>query len=179
MKLSRTMKLVPVALLALLPTAVLTANAQASSASAADKNFVTTALRGGMAEVELGKLAAAKGSNNDVKQFGQKMVADHTQMGENMKHVAQQVGASQPSVMSAADIALETKLKVLSGSDFDKAYIQAMVKDHEDDLGLFNKEITTGSSSVVTNAARDGAKIIQEHLDMIQKIAQTNNLASN
>jgi len=177
MKPNRTLNLVPIALLALLPTVVLKANAQA--ASPADKNFVTTALRGGMAEVELGKLAAAKGTSNDVKQFGQKMVTDHTQMGENMKHVAQQVGASQPSVMSAADIALETKLKVLSGSDFDKAYIQAMVKDHEDDLGLFNKEITTGSSSVVTNAARDGAKIIQEHLDMIQKIAQTNNLASN
>ena len=174
MKLNRTLKLVPVALLALLPSAVLTANAQASSstsASAADKNFVTTALRGGMAEIELGKLAAAKGSSNDVKQFGQKMVTDHTQMGENMKHVAQQVGAAQPSAMSAADLALETKLKVLSGNTFDKAYIQAMLKDHQDDLGLFNKEITSGSSSVVTDAARDGAKIIQEHLDMIQKIA--------
>jgi putative membrane protein len=179
MKLNRTLKLVPIALLALLPTAVLTANAQATSASAADKNFVTTALRGGMAEVELGKLAAAKGSSDDVKQFGQKMVTDHTQMGENMKHVAQQVGAAQPSAMSAADLALETKLKVLSGNTFDKAYIQAMLKDHQDDLGLFNKEITSGSSSVVTDAARDGAKIIQEHLDMIQKIAQSNNVASN
>jgi putative membrane protein len=81
--------------------------------------------------------------------------------------------------MSAADLALETKLKVLSGNTFDKAYIQAMLKDHQDDLGLFNKEITSGSSSVVTDAARDGAKIIQEHLDMIQKIAQSNNVASN
>jgi len=179
MKFNRTLNLVPVALLALLPTAVLTANAQATTPSAADKNFVTTALRGGMAEVELGKLAAAKGTSNDVKQFGQKMVTDHTQMGENMKHVAQQVGAPQPSKMSPADMALETKLKALSGDAFDKAYIQAMVKDHEDDLGEFNKEISSGSSSVVTDAARDGAKIIQEHLDMIKKIAQTNNVAAN
>jgi putative membrane protein len=179
MKPNRTLKLVPVALLALLPTAVLTARAQSTSASAADRDFVTTALRGGMAEVELGKLAAAKGASNDVKQFGQKMVADHTQMGENMKHVALQVGASQPSKMSPADMALETKLKALSGDAFDKAYIQAMVKDHEDDLGLFNKEISSGSSSVVTDAARDGAKIIQEHLDMIKQMAQAKNVASN
>jgi hypothetical protein len=41
------------------------------------------------------------------------------------------------------------------------------------------KEISNGSSPVVTNAAGDGAKIIQEHLDRIKQMAQANNLASN
>jgi putative membrane protein len=182
MKLHRTLNHVSVSVLAFLPLAALMTNGQAgssTSATAADKHFVTAALRGGMAEVELGKLAAEKGTSDDVKQFGQKMVTDHTQLGDQMKQVAQQIGATQPSAMSAADLALVAKLKVLSGNAFDKAYIQAMVKDHENDLGDFNKEIAGGSSSVVKDAAREGAKVIQEHLDMIKKIAQTNNVASN
>ncbi|MGA2850210.1 MAG: DUF4142 domain-containing protein [Terracidiphilus sp.] len=182
MMLHRTLNLISISLLALLPAFALTANAQtgsSTSASTADKHFVTAALRGGMAEVELGKLAAEKGASDDVKQFGQKMVTDHTQLGEQMKQVAQQIGATQPSAMSPADLALEAKLKLLSGNAFDRAYIQAMVKDHEDDLGDFNKEIANGSSTAVTDAAREGAKVIQEHLDMIKKIAQNNNLASN
>ena len=157
MKLRRTLNLISISVLALLPAAALTANAQSgssASASTADKHFVTAALRGGMAEVELGKLAVEKGSSDDVKQFGQKMVTDHTQLGDEMKQVAQQVGATQPSALSASDQALEAKLKMLSGNAFDRAYIQAMVKDHETDLGDFNKVIAGGSSSVVTDAAR-------------------------
>jgi putative membrane protein len=180
MKFNRTLNLISISVLALLPAVALNAQSgSAASASTADKHFVTAALRGGMAEVELGKLAAQKGTSEDVKQFGQKMVTDHTQLGDQMKQVAQQVGATQPSAMSPSDLALEAKLKLLSGNAFDKAYIQAMVKDHEDDLGDFNKEIATGSSSVVTDAARQGAKTIQEHLEMIKKIAQSSNVASN
>jgi putative membrane protein len=81
--------------------------------------------------------------------------------------------------VSPSDLSVETKRKALSGNAFDRAYIHAMVKDHEDDLGDFNKEIANGSSSVVTDAARQGAKTIQEHLDMIKKIAETNNVAAN
>lgn len=181
MKLHQVLNLVSISVVALLPAAALTAHAQAgsSAASVADKHFVTAALRGGMAEVELGKLAAEKGNGGDVKQFGEKMVTDHTQLGDQMKQVAQQIGVTPPSTMTASDLALEAKLKMLSGDAFDKAYIQAMVKDHEDDLGAFNKEITGGSSTTVKDAAREGAKVIQEHLDMIKKIAQTNNVASN
>ena len=179
MKFHQTLNLIPLAVLALLPAAALTANAQTTSASTADKHFVTAALRGGMAEVDLGKLAAEKGASDDVKQFGQKMVTDHTQLGDQMKQVAQQIEVTPPSALSPADLALEAKLKMLSGNAFDKAYIQAMVKDHEADLADFNKEVAGGSSSVVTDAAREGKKVIQEHLNMIKKIAQTNNVASN
>jgi putative membrane protein len=181
MNLHRTIKYVSIFLLALLPSAVLTTNAQTSSgtpASRADKQFVVAAIRGGMAEVELGKLAIEKGNSEDLKQFAQKMVTDRTQLGEQMKQVAHQIGVTPPSALSPSDRALEARLKTLSGDAFDRAYIQAMVKVHEDELGEFNQEIADASSFVVKDAAREGAKAIQGLLDIIRKIAQSNNVDS-
>ena len=108
---------------------------QSSVASAMqDKEFVHAALQGGMAEVQLGQLAAEKGSSDDVKQFGQKMVADHTKLGDQMKLIAAQLGVKAPDGPSKKDKELYTKLQGLSGKDFDDAYIVAMVKDHKKDV---------------------------------------------
>jgi len=111
-----------------------------TTASASDKKFVHSALEGGNAEVKLGQLAMQKGNSEDVKQFGQKMVDDHTKMGEQMKQVAQQEGINVPDGIPAKDKALETKLNSLSGDAFDKAYIKAMVQDHRKDLRSSRKK---------------------------------------
>lgn len=71
--------------------------------STLDKAFVSKALEGGMAQIGLGKLAAEKGSGADVRQFGQKMVDDHTQMGNQMKLVGQQISVKAPKGLSKKD----------------------------------------------------------------------------
>src|ERR1700756_2463128 len=111
--------------------ACITAAAQnTTSPSTSDKKFVRDALEGGNAEVQLGQLAVQKANSQDVKQFGQKMIDDHTKMGDQMRDVAQKEGINAAAGTTAKDKALEAKLKALSGDSFDKAYIEAMVKDH-------------------------------------------------
>lgn len=154
-------------------------SAQNGSVSSKDKSFVRDALKGGNAEVELGKMAVEKGSSQDVKDFGQKMVDDHTKLGEEMKAVAGQIGVTPPTAIPPMDKALELKLKTLSGDSFDKAYIEAMVKDHKEDLAAFKKEAATGTSSTVKEAAIKGADVIMEHLSMIQKIAAAHNVSAS
>jgi putative membrane protein len=149
-----------------------------AQASAADKHFVQAALKGGMAEVKLGQLASQKGNSDDVKQFGQKMVEDHTKLGDQMKEVENQIGVTPPAMLSPTDKALESKLEALSGDQFDKAYIRAMVKDPEKDLEDFQKEASTGTSATVKDAAAHGKQVIAAHLDMIQKIAQAHNVTT-
>ena len=145
-------------------------------ASPSDKKFVKEALGGGMAEVELGKLAAEKGSSDDVKQFGQKMVDDHTKLGDQMKEVAGKVGVTPPTMIPAKDKMLKTKLEAMSGDAFDKAYIKAMVKDHQEDEMAFKKEADSGTSPDVKSAASDGEKVVSMHLDMIKDIAKKHNV---
>lgn len=142
-----------------------------------DQAFVRKALEGGAAEVQLGQLAPQKSQSDDVKQFGQKMVQDHTQLGDQMKPIAQQSGVKEPKDLSKKDKQLMAKLESLSGSQFDEIYIQAMVKDHKQDLKEFSNEAQTTQDPNLKQAAQQGAGIVSQHLQMIQQIAQSHNVA--
>lgn len=143
-----------------------------------DKAFVRKAMQGGMAEVQLGQLAAQKGNSEDVKQFGQKMVDDHTKLNDEMKQVAQQLSVPAPTSLSSKDKATIKKLQALNGDAFDKAYIKDMVADHKKDESEFKEEVQHASNPALQQAASQGAQVIAEHLQMIQQIAQKNNVAA-
>lgn len=153
-------------------------NSGASSAqSFADQSFVTKAMEGGDAEVELGQLAEQKSQSNDVKQFAQKMVNDHGQMGEKwFKPVAKKLNVSEPKGPSKKDKKLIEKLQGLSGAEFDTEYIQAMVKDHKDDLKEFKSEAQVAQDPMLKEIAEKGATVIQQHLQLIEQIAQAHNV---
>ena len=146
-------------------------------ASAMDKMFVRKALQGGMAEVQLGQLTLQKSSNDQVKQFAQRMIDDHTKLGDQMKPVAQQIGVPVPTQVSKKDKMTMTKLQALSGSAYDQAYIKDMVKDHKQDLNDFQAEASSGQDQTVKDAASQGSHVISEHLQMIQQIAKDQNVA--
>ncbi len=146
-------------------------------ASAADKAFARKALQDGMAEVQLGQLASDKGGSDDVKQFGQKMVTDHTRLGDQMKPIAQQMGVNPPAGPSAKDQALMTKLQGMSGKQFDNTYIKAMVKDHRTDLKEFSKEARSAKDPALKDAASQGKQVIQQHLQMAEQLAQAHHVA--
>lgn len=147
-----------------------------TSPSASDKKFVQAALQGGAAEVQLGQLAVQKSKSEDVKQFGQKMIDDHTKLGDQMKEVAQKEGISIPTRVPAKDKELETTLSSLSGDSFDNAYIKAMVKDHRHDLSEFKREASSGNDTSIKDAASQGQQVISEHLKLIEQIAKTHNI---
>jgi putative membrane protein len=149
------------------------------TAALEDRAFVRKALQGGATEVQLGQLALQKSSNDDVKQFAQRMVDDHTKLGDEMKPIAQQMsikGAESPSKKDKSEMA---KLQALSGDDFDKAYIRDMVKDHQDDLKDFKQEAQNTTNPALKDVVVQGAQVIDEHLKMIQQIAQKNNVVAS
>jgi putative membrane protein len=151
----------------------------ANQQAMADQSFVRKALEGGAAEVQLGQLAQQKSQSDDVKQFAQKMVEDHTQLGDQMKPIAQQLGVKEPKGPSKKDKQLMAKLEGLSGPQFDEAYIQAMVKDHKEDLKEFKDEAQAAQNPNVKQAAQQGAGLISQHLQLIQQIAQSHNVATD
>lgn len=148
-----------------------------SSQDFSERAFISQAMQGGMAEVQLGQLAQQKSESNDVKQFAAKMVNDHGQMGEKwLKPVAQKMGLSDPSGPSKKDKKEIEKLQALSGQDFDREYITMMVKDHQKDLKEFQSEAQTAQDPTVKQIADKGSQVIQQHLQIIEQIAKAHSI---
>lgn len=141
-----------------------------------DKIFVRKAVQGGLAEVELGKLAADKSSSEDVKSFGQKMVEDHTKLNEEMAEVADSIGLKLPRKMDKDAQAEYDKLSSMSGEEFDKEYVAYMVKDHHMDLREFRVASAQTSDTALKTAADNGSKVIREHMMLADKMAHERGL---
>lgn len=146
--------------------------------AAADKMFISKALMGGMAEVQMGQLAADKGTSEAVKNFGQKMVEDHTRMGDELKPVAKKLNVPIPTRLDGKEQGLYTKLQAMSGSEFDNAYVKAMVKDHKKDESEFKTEAANAADPDLKQVVTKGEQIISQHLQMIESIAKSSNVAS-
>jgi len=142
---------------------------QTSTAKAANDNtFVTKAAEGGLAEVELGKLATEKASSDQVKQFGQRMVDDHSKANDELKTLAQQKNITLPTSISAKDKAERDRLMKLSGAAFDRAYMSAMLSDHKKDVSEFRVESTSGKDADIKAFAAKTLPTLEEHLKLAQ-----------
>ena len=138
-----------------------------------DKKFVKDAALGGMAEVELGKLATQKAASDAVKQFGQKMVDDHTKANEQLKEVASKENITIPDSLDSKHQSRIEKLSKLSGPDFDKAYIKDQVKDHKQDVSEFKSEADSGSDPNIKQFASNTLPILEQHLTMAKGLSKT------
>lgn len=136
----------------------------------ADNHFVMDAAMGGMAEVELGKLAAEKASRDEVKRFGQRMVDDHGKANDELKSLAQSKTITLPTAIGAKHKATVDRLSKLSGEAFDRAYVQEMLKDHQKDVAAFRTESRTGRDPEVKAWAGKTLPTLEEHLKMIQDL---------
>ncbi len=136
----------------------------------ADGAFAMKAAQGGMAEVKLGQLAADKATNPDVKAFGQQMVDDHSKANNDLKSAAESENMTLPTDVNAKQQAMYDKLSKMSGAAFDKAYVNDMVKDHEEDVKEFQKEASNGKDPKIKDFASTTLPVLQGHLSKIKGI---------
>ena len=142
-------------------------------ADSPDASFMKSAAEGGISEVELGQLAQQKASNPSVKDFGAMMVRDHTAANDKLKALAASEQVSLPESPSLMQKASKSKLNMLSGESFDKAYVKDMIDDHKDDIKEFQKEISDGKDPRVKAFASATLPTLQMHLQKVESIAAT------
>jgi putative membrane protein len=145
--------------------------ALAQKVSSSDKKFIEDSTQGSLAEVNFAKLALQKSQDKNVREFATKMIKDHEMLIENMKPVARQLGVKLPSGPPLTDHAKYMELKMKSGTDFDRAYVEAMVKDHHDDLQAFMDEENSTTNPELKATVAKGLSVIKEHTIMIDNIA--------
>ena len=126
------------------------------------EQFVARASEAGAAEVELGKLAAQKGSTAEVRAYGQRMVTDHSRSGVELEQLAARKGLPVTKVPNAAHARVLEDLNGRSGKDFDAAYAKQMVKDHEEAVALFTSAAALSDRELATFASRT-LPVLKEH----------------
>jgi len=142
----------------------------ANAKGTADQDFVTKAAQGGLAEVDLGKIAEDRALAADVKKFGQQMVDDHGKANDELKTIASKAGATVPTEPSSSQKEMANSLKQKSGADFDKAYAKAMVKDHHEDIALFKTEAASGKDPDLKAFAQKTLPTLETHLKMAEAL---------
>lgn len=152
--------------------------AESHSASRGDTSFAKEAAEGGIAEVKLGELAQMKAVNPKVKMFAQRMITDHTNANNSLKMLAAQKNINLPGDMNSKQKSTYKTLSEKSGDAFDKAYITAMIKDHEEDIAEFQKEADSGTDADIKAFAAKTLPTLKEHLQLAKEAAQALGIAS-
>jgi putative membrane protein len=156
--------------LALLAAGILMAPPNAkgqTTVSAADKDFILATAQGGMTEVKLGELAARNGSRDDVKEFGQMMVKDHTIINDDLKALAAQKGVTLTETVDAKHQEKLDKMAALTATGFDDAYIAAMIKGHKEVAREFKAEYAATQDSDIKSFIDKSLPVVEKHLKHI------------
>lgn len=138
--------------------------------STQDHQFIEEAAQGGLAEVELGRLAQQKATSDAVKQFGEHMVRDHSKANQKLLQIAQQHGVTPPTEPGDKHKAIRDKLSGLSGKAFDKEYMSAMLEDHEEDVEEFEQAAKSSQSGDIKQFAQETLPTLREHLELAKSV---------
>jgi putative membrane protein len=137
----------------------------------ADRTFIHEAAIGGLAEVDLAKLAARKGSTSGVKEFAQRMIRDHGSANDRLATLAKADALRLPDTLDDEHKTLRARLEQSDGARFDQAYIQAQIIDHQKTALLLEHEIGSGENAELKNFASDILPVVLSHLRMAQAIS--------
>lgn len=153
---------------ALIATTALAADA---GLNAGDRDFINKAAQGNMMEVAAGKLASQRALSPTVKEFGERMVSDHSAANDALKQLADVKQMPLPDSVSPEEQTALGKLEGLNGTEFDKTFSQMMVKDHTTDIAEFEKAAKHGSDADVKAYAQQTLPTLRHHLMLASQLS--------
>lgn len=155
------------------PAGLSSTSGAAASLNAVDRTFVSQASYGSHGEIALGTLAMEQGGAPAVRQFGQMMVEQHTQMNQDLVAITTDRGMAPPTAPDPGRQAVGAALGELSGSAFDQQYVPQQLADHEVTLTLFQGQIRSGADSQLRAFAQRYAPVIEQHIVMLRQLETT------
>jgi putative membrane protein len=134
------------------------------------ETFLTKVPSSNAFEIESSRLALEKASNDQVKQFAQMMIDDHTKAGEAFKAAVEKSGRTMPG--DALEERHQQMLETLSGQDqnFDAAYVQAQFQAHNEAVSLFSAYAGSGDDEALRAFAVETLPKLEQHLAAVQQL---------
>jgi putative membrane protein len=137
----------------------------------ADRTFVRALALGGLAEVDLAKLATQKAANDAVKEFAQRMIKDHGEANDRLASLAKTNGIPLPDKFNSEQRSMRDRLQQAGKPEFDHAYIRGQITAHQQAVQLLEYQIGSGENDELKTFASDTLPIVLDHLRMAQSIA--------
>ena len=144
--------------------------ANALGVSEDDAKFLEFAADGGMTEVEASKLAQSMGTSKQVKEFGDQMIKDHTAAGNELKSLAATKNVTLPATVGEDHQKAINELSNKKGADFDKAYVNMMVDDHQKTVDKFKDASENCKDADIKAFATKTLPTLQGHLDHVKAL---------
>ncbi|KAA2240906.1 DUF4142 domain-containing protein [Chitinophaga agrisoli] len=135
-------------------------------------DFAVKAASGGLMEVKLGELAQQNASSRRVKDFGSMMIRDHSKANDELKGLAAAKTITLPDSVGDEHQHHIDELKKKNGTAFDKAYIDMMVDDHNEDIDMFDKASNNLKDPDLKGFAAKTLPVLHTHLDEAKNIQQ-------
>lgn len=144
---------------------------QSGQISEKDRRFVMKAASSGMFEVASSKLAQQQAQSQEVKQFAQQMIADHTKANQQLMQLAQRKGIELPKDMLPVHKACLQELQQLKGQEFERGYVIDQVAEHTKAVLKFTDASTQLQDSELKQFASQTLPKLRMHLSHAQQIA--------
>jgi putative membrane protein len=148
----------------LAPAAAPAAKAPNGQLSAADKMWLQTSMEGDLFEIEGGKLAQQRAGSQGVKDYGARLVTDHTKSLKEARALAKAHGVQIPKAPSPSEQWELKTVGALSGTAFDTAYVNLETADHQQDISESTDEVSDGTNAGVRQAAKKDLPTLKQHL---------------
>ncbi len=152
-------------------TASGTGTASSAKLSRADRNMLMSMAQANMAEIEMGRMAQNKSQNEQVKNFAQQMIDDHSKALDDVRQLAQERGLTLSNDLDRANRAKANRLAALSGDAFDQAYMaQAGVADHKKNHSHLRSTQSRARDPELKALAARTLPIVDQHLNSAQQL---------
>lgn len=134
-----------------------------------DAEFMKSAAHSDQNEIQLSKMALAKGVSAPIKAYANQMIADHTKSTANLKPVAAKAGVALPTDMDADHKAMAPAMEKLSGKAFEDKYVQQMVADHQKTANTLKAHETMTKDNGLQKWITTTLPVVESHLSMAKQ----------
>ena len=142
----------------------------ADNKNAEDLEFLTAALRTSLAEIRLGELAAQRGSNARVREYGAKLKTDHAAQAAELQQLLKPLNVTVPEEPSAEAQAHYAALARLSGTEFDARFIEMMIASHTEAIEKYGAQTHANPDRALHDFAAKSLPVLREHLAEAQSL---------
>lgn len=131
-----------------------------------DAQFLVDAAAINLHEIQLGQLAAAQATSQEVKELGMMVEKDHSKTLNELKDLAARKTITIPVAASEDDTDKYNNLSKKTGRDFDKDICDRLVEEHKDAISKFEKASTESNDAEIKQWAANTLPTLRSHLDM-------------